>query len=114
MSLNHVYGVDMGTGTVKIYDRNKDSITKEVNMIAVRNGDTVIAVGNDAYAMYEKTPENIEIISPMSNGRINDVLMMEAVLHTMLGRTGGYAGYRPYLRRIPLLKFFNRWKARGL
>lgn len=97
MSFNHVYGVDMGTGTVKIYDRNKDSITKEVNMIAVRNGDTVIAVGNDAYAMYEKTPENIEIISPMSNGRINDVLMMEAVLHTMLGRTGGYAGYRPVL-----------------
>ena len=97
MSFNHVYGVDMGTGTVKIYDRNKDSITKEVNMIAVRNGDSVMAVGNDAYAIYEKTPENIDIISPMSNGRINDVLMMEAVLHTLLGRTGGYAGYRPIL-----------------
>ncbi|MCC6094504.1 MAG: rod shape-determining protein [Eubacterium sp.] len=97
MSLNHVYGVDMGTGTVKIYEQNNDTITKEVNMIAVRNEDTVIAVGNDAYAMYEKTPDNIRIISPMRNGRINDVLMMEAILHTLLGRTGGFAGFHPLL-----------------
>lgn len=72
MTLQHVFGVDLGTGTVKIYDQKNDSISKEVNMVAVRNTDTVFAVGNEAYEMYEKIPENMEIISPMSNGRISD------------------------------------------
>ena len=35
----------------------------------------VIAVGNYAYEMHERTPSNIEVITPMSNGRIANVLM---------------------------------------
>lgn len=97
MTLQHVFGVDLGTGTVKIYDQKNDSISKEVNMVAVRNTDTVFAVGNEAYEMYEKIPENMEIISPMSNGRISDVLMAEAVLHTLLFRTSTRVGYRPVI-----------------
>jgi rod shape-determining protein MreB len=47
--------------------------------------------------MYEKTPENMEIIAPLGNGRIHNVLMMEAVLHTLLGRCAGSVGMRPIL-----------------
>jgi rod shape-determining protein MreB len=97
MNYHHVFGIDMGTGQVKIYDQADDTIKKEMNMIAVRNKNTVFAVGNDAYDMYEKTPENIEIITPMGSGRINNVLMMEAVLHTLLGRTAGSVGMSPIL-----------------
>lgn len=53
-------------------------------MIAIRNREQVIAVGNYAYEMHERTPSNIEVITPMSNGRIANVLMVEAVLHTLL------------------------------
>jgi len=44
MLFDNVYGVDLGTSAVKIYDTKKDTIIKEKNMIAVRNGDTVFAV----------------------------------------------------------------------
>ena len=93
MKLRHVYGIDMGTGSVKIYDRNNNSIIKEYNMIALRGKDNVFAVGNDAYDIFEKTPENMELITPMSGGRIQNVLMMEAVLHLLLRKTGRFAGY---------------------
>ena len=97
MKIRHVFGIDMGTGAIKIYDRSSDTITKEMNMIAVRDPGTVFAVGNDAYEMYEKNPENIQIITPMSSGRITDVLMMEAVLHTLLKKCSSFVGYMPTL-----------------
>ena len=74
MQIRNVYGIDLGTSTVKIYDLKKDTITKEKNMIAIRNREQVIAVGNYAYEMHERTPSNIEVITPMSNGRIANVL----------------------------------------
>lgn len=97
MLFQRAYGIDLGTGSVKIYDYRKDSITKEKNMIAVRNKDTVFAVGNDAYEMFEKNPENIDVVTPMSNGRISDVVLVEAILHTLLDRIHTFPGYRPSL-----------------
>ena len=58
MQIRNVYGIDLGTSTVKIYDLKKDTITKEKNMIAIRNREQVIAVGNYAYEMHERTPSN--------------------------------------------------------
>ncbi len=97
MNTRHAFGIDMGTGSVKIYDRNKDTILEEINMIAVRDRDTVFAVGNDAYELFEKNPDDIQLITPMKNGRIQDVLMMEAILHTLLRKCSGYAGFIPVL-----------------
>ena len=97
MNLTHVFGIDMGTGSVKIYNRNTDTIIKERNMIAVRNHENVFAFGNDAYGMFEKTPENIEMITPMSQGRIHDVQMMEAVLHLLMKKCSRFVGYAPQL-----------------
>ena len=39
MQIRNVYGIDLGTSTVKIYDLKKDTITKEKNMITIRTGD---------------------------------------------------------------------------
>lgn len=97
MNLTHAFGIDMGTGSVKIYNRNTDTITKEMNMIAVRNHESVFAFGNDAFEMFEKNPENIEMITPMTEGRIHDVQMMEAVLHLLLRKNSRFVGYAPLL-----------------
>ncbi|HAJ73230.1 MAG TPA: rod shape-determining protein [Lachnospiraceae bacterium] len=97
MALHHIYGIDIGTSTVKIYDQNNDSIIKEKNMIAIENNESVFAIGSEAYNLLGRTPQNIEVITPMSNGRISDISLMEAVLHTYLKRCPGGTGYRPTL-----------------
>ena len=61
-------------------------------MIAVRDKDTVFAVGNEAYEMFEKSPENIDVVTPMSNNRISDVMLVEAILHTLLARCHTFMG----------------------
>ena len=87
--------MDLGSDTVKIYSLKKDEILIEKNMIAIRNGDEVIAIGNDAYEMYEKSPHNIEVSSPMSGGMIANIGHLEVVLQLLLRKISRYFGSRP-------------------
>ena len=70
---NHVYGIDLGSNMIKIYSQNSNEILKEKNMIAIRNKDTVLAVGDEAYEIYEKNPTNVKVSSPMLNGMIANI-----------------------------------------
>ncbi|MBR2189386.1 MAG: rod shape-determining protein, partial [Eubacterium sp.] len=97
MPLHQIFGIDIGTSTVKIYDHKSEQIQKERNMIAIRNDEAVFAIGNDAYQILGRTPDNIAVYAPMANGRISDVSMMEAVLHTLLERSHSHIGYGPTL-----------------
>ena len=55
MLFEKTYGIDLGSSSVKVYSmiRNKSDIEK--NMIAAK-GRKIIAVGNEAYEMFEKAP----------------------------------------------------------
>ena len=97
MLFQSTYGIDLGTDTVKIYDHFSRRIIKEKNMAAVRGKDHVFAVGDEAYAMFERNPEDIRIVSPVSSGRINNLLLTEAVLHTLLRRCGNHMRSRSVL-----------------
>lgn len=39
------------------------------NMVAVQDKKEMLAYGDEAYAMYEKAPANIQVSSPMSYGK---------------------------------------------
>ena len=87
MELRKKYGIDTGTSTVKIYSHSKNKIYVEKNMIAVRENDRkVLAVGDEAYEMFEKAPSNIYVDSPMAFGMIADIPRMEFVLYTLLNK----------------------------
>ena len=55
MLFRNNYGVDLGSSSVKVYSffRNKTYIEK--NMVAYR-GRRILAIGNEAYEMFEKSP----------------------------------------------------------
>ena len=69
----NVYGLDLGSYDIKVYDKKKDTIWKEKNVIAFKdNRDRdIFAVGDDAFSMYGKAPSNIEITFPMKEGVIS-------------------------------------------
>ena len=87
-----VYGVDFGSDTAKIYTLKKDRITAEKNMIAVKDGDQVIAVGNQAYEMLEKNPPEIEVSTPAEGGKIADADRGGFVLSKLLLRAEARRG----------------------
>lgn len=84
MLLHKTFGVDLGTSTVKIYSQDNDTIITEKNMIAIRNQNQILAVGNEAYKIFEKNPSNVSVISPMSYGKIADINHAEMVLQALL------------------------------
>ena len=56
MSFKRICGVDLGSDTIKICDKNQKKLLCEKNMIAVRNRTELIGVGQDAFEIYEKAP----------------------------------------------------------
>ena len=82
---NNVFGIDLGTNNIKIYNRGEDNIMVEKNMIAIENKNTIFAYGDSAFEMYEKAPGNIHISYPLSNGVIADIKNMETLIHYFVG-----------------------------
>ena len=80
MSNLPAFGIDLGTGNIKIYNNLDGTILREKNMIAVMKKDTLLAYGDDAYDMYEKAPANIRTSFPLNNGVIADIKDMQTVL----------------------------------
>lgn len=78
------YGIDMGTGNLKIIDRASGEVTNEKNTIAIVDKDQMYAYGNEAYAMYEKAPESIDVSFPIVNGVIADFDNMQTMLLEVL------------------------------
>lgn len=85
----NVFGIDLGTSNIKIYNHHTDSILNEKNMIAIEGRNRVYAIGDSAYEMYEKAPDNINTCYPISNGVIADIENMQILFKGMLERSGG-------------------------
>ncbi len=70
---SNVYGVDIGTSNIKLYNKDKQEILNEKNIIAISNKKDVFAFGDDAFEMEGKAPENIKVSCPVKDGVVADV-----------------------------------------
>lgn len=117
------YGIDLGTDEIKIYEQSRSRLIRKKNRIALRNEKEILAVGDEAYAMEGRTPREIQIIRPMSGGRIDDLHLMEAVLERILRREIPFPGFFPHVflavpseltdldrRLYSTITTFGRWK----
>ena len=66
----NVYGLDLGTYEVKVYDKKKNEIRREKNTVAMKEGNHIFAAGDEAYGIYEKNPSDIQVLFPMKDGVI--------------------------------------------
>lgn len=100
MSRN-VYGLDLGTYDIKIFDKKKDEIWKTKNVIAVKDKKYIFSVGDEAYEMYEKAPDNIQVVFPMKNGVIAHFDNMQYLLQNLLGTDRQLARGAQYVIAVP-------------
>lgn len=97
----NIYGLDLGTYEIKVYDKKQDTIWKEKNTIAIRNKREIFAVGDSAYAMNEKAPYNIEIVFPMKEGVISKFYDMQYLLETLLKKERNFHRGSKYVVAVP-------------
>ena len=70
------YGIDFGTGTVKVYKKSDGIILNERTVVAtVGKGpqQRPVAIGDKAYEMFEKVPPSINVSFPLSHGVVSMV-----------------------------------------
>lgn len=98
-----VYGLDFGTRELKIYRRGKGIVVNEKDVIAIENKKKILAVGDEAFEMFEKAPDNVEIVFPVKNGVIADINYMEGLLSSFLKRVnnGKKASLADYVVAVP-------------
>ena len=92
--MNNGYGIDLGTGNLKIFSVGSGEVTNQKNTIAIVNKNEMYAYGDDAYSMYEKAPESIEVSFPIVNGVIADfdnmqTMLLEVLEHNVKARLKG-------------------------
>ncbi len=97
----NVYGLDLGTYEIKVYDKKKNTVWKEKNAIAIADEKRIFSVGDDAYAMYEKAPGNIEIQFPMKEGVISHFYHMQYLLQNLLKKEQRFVRGSKYIVAVP-------------
>ena len=97
----NIYGIDLGTYEIKVYDKNSDVIWKEKNAVAIKNEKEIFSVGDSAYDMYEKAPYNVEIVFPMKEGVISRFYDMQYLLQNLLKKERQFARGSKYVIAVP-------------
>lgn len=74
-------GIDLGTSNTVIYIKDKGIVVNQPSVVAYKvRGKSVIAIGSKAKKMIGKTPEEIEVVNPISKGVISDYTLTERML----------------------------------
>ena len=99
----NIYGLDLGTYEIKVFDKKQDKICRERDVIAIKNKKNIFAIGDKAYEMYEKAPDDIEVVFPMKSGVIA-LLTSGGVLSniSLIARTHSSRGSFIAARTIPI------------
>lgn len=68
--LSKSFGIDFGTDTMKIYRKGIGLVFDQKSVLATKGTENVIAIGDEAYEMFEKSPDSITVTFPLKNGRV--------------------------------------------
>ena len=97
----NIYGLDLGTYEIKVYDKKQDTLWKEKNAIAIANEKTIFSVGDEAFAMYEKSPLNIAVVFPMKEGVISHFYNMQYLLQNLIKKDQHFMRGSKYIVAVP-------------
>ncbi|MBO4695752.1 MAG: rod shape-determining protein [Lachnospiraceae bacterium] len=78
-----VFGIDFGTDSTKIYRKGQGVVFNQKSVIAFRNHKKIIAIGDEAFEMFGKTPDSIDVRFPISHGVIAEFANMLSLLNCM-------------------------------
>lgn len=83
-------GIDLGTSNVLIYMKGKGIVLREPAVVAIeRESKKVLAVGNDAYRMIGRTPNNVLAVRPLRQGTVADFELTSTMLRNFVGNVVG-------------------------
>lgn len=100
-SLTQELAMDLGTANIIIMHNDK-IIVNEPSIIAISNkSNKMVAVGNQAKLMYEKTNKDLRVVRPLRNGVIADFDACEQLMRGLIGMVDtGRRLFSPSLKMV--------------
>ena len=100
-SLTQELSLDLGTANTIIMHNDK-IVVNEPSIVALDNRtDKMVAVGNQAKMMYEKTNKDIRVVRPLRNGVIADFDACEQMMRGLIGMVDtGRRLFSPSLKTV--------------
>lgn len=95
------FGVDFGTSMIKICKKEDGIVLQERNVIAVTEKNKLVAVGNEAFEMYEKVPESIQVCYPIQHGVIANIVRMQLLWDAFLKKIGKKTKNATFVIAVP-------------
>ncbi|MEG1027864.1 MAG: rod shape-determining protein, partial [Oscillospiraceae bacterium] len=78
-------GIDLGTTKTIIYKDKNKFVLNEPSLVAVDiKKDEVLAIGNEAFKMFERTPPNIKVVYPLRDGVVSNHELTKVLLKECL------------------------------
>lgn len=97
----NIYGLDLGTYEIKVFNKKSGLIWKEKSVIAVKGRQSIFAIGDEAFTMFEKAPANMQVVFPMQNGVIAHFDYMQHFLESLLNKRHQFARGNEYVIAVP-------------
>jgi len=96
--LSKKIGIDLGTVNVLVYSKGRGIVLREPSVVAISlKEEKIVAVGDEAREMLDRTPETIEVMRPLRDGVIADYMVTEAMLHYFIRKVCGRSVFRPQI-----------------
>ncbi|MBR2901873.1 MAG: rod shape-determining protein [Clostridia bacterium] len=93
-------GIDLGTSTVLIYNKNRGVVLNDMSIVAInKDDDQILSVGEAAYGLLGRTTGNVVAIKPLKDGVISDYEITKKMLKTFVDRVIGPGSIRRVLFR---------------
>ncbi|MDR1545448.1 MAG: rod shape-determining protein [Deltaproteobacteria bacterium] len=89
--------IDLGTANTLVYLKGRGVVLSEPSVVAIsrRKGRKILAVGQEAKAMEEVAPPDIDVIRPMNDGVIADFEVTQAMIRHFIRKTGHRRLFKP-------------------
>lgn len=97
----NTYGLDLGSYEIKLYNQKEDKFSKLKDALAIKDRNSVLAVGDEAFEMYEKAPSGIEIVFPMKEGVVSRFHDMQHIINNIFKETKQSFFGPKYLIAVP-------------
>jgi len=98
------FGIDLGNNNTLVSDQDR-ILLSQPSYIAFHAGNHAVkAVGDEAYKMFEKTPQDLKSVKPLKGGVIADFDSAREMIHQMLQKVfngTSLAGYDNVISGVP-------------
>jgi rod shape-determining protein MreB len=90
-------GIDLGTANSLVYLKGEGIVINEPSLVAINNRtNQILAIGEEAKKMLDRTPAHVNLVKPLINGVISDFETTEEILRYFLKQANSQSLFNRY------------------